>query len=258
MINYYNFKIEQRLKDTFVRFDENGKDITEKRLIKVAKFEDKSYSQIQIDNDGNEYFRIKNPYNDGFLASCYIDCPADAVRAVKEGYADCLIGNHKMFAYPGERVDLKPVILIDRDKAKEYRERTLEGWKDAEFGYAIAFGSKNSFSGYHVLDKNGKPCLFGEGIPNIFETKEEAEKYFEENFLDKAKELAKRYIDIKNQGSENDIFDRKYAFTCISDLMLGLINHTENKYSLNDINDPEFPYGWRIIQHLKDKKVRGK
>ena len=245
-----NFKVEQRLVKDYKGVP---------RIRKVAVFEDKSTAYIQEMEDGTEYFCAKNPYykkGDSFKDEYFIDCPKDAVMAVREGYADCLKGGNGIFKtyIPS----LTPIVLLDREKAAEYRAKTIEGWKDAEFGYGISFGSKNSFAGYSLRDENGNACIFGQYTPIVFDTAEEAQKYFDEHFLNVAIDVAKKYIEYKGREESTKDLLNPYIFTLIFDLALELIEgKDEESLKLRDLDHlDELPnLGWDIIQVVRPKET---
>ena len=251
MIDYRKFKTEKRLTK-----DYKG----EPRIIEVAVFEDKSIATIhEMPEDGTKYFYIENPYcKEGDTLNTlarrhFLDYPKDAVMAVREGYADALSGMKKIFGF-GDT--LKPVIILDRDKAEEYRKKTLEGWKDAEFAYGISFGSKSSFSGYTLRDKDGNVCLFGENEPITFKTAEEAQDYFNEHFLKESIAVAKKYIECKGNDESISALLKPYEFNLIFDLALELVEGSDEKnLKLKDLEHLEkLDLGWKIIQVVKPVK----
>ena len=90
----------------------------------------------------------------------------DAVEMIRNG--DC-ISSMKFIG----RID-KVLYFLDRKTGEELRRKSLEGWKDTKFGWAIECGNKNSFLEYSMLNKkNERISVFDKDRnPMIFDTKE--------------------------------------------------------------------------------------
>lgn len=172
---------------------------TERECIKeCAVTEDGEVYQLS-ELDGIKYFYIDNPYDKSSLsARRFYNRIYDAVRAVREDYADALVGptGDCIFSF-----STKPVVFLDRDKAEEYRQKTLDGWKDAEFGYSVYCGSKKSMSGYSEVFENGDFGILASGKQMIFKTEDEAKAKLNE-YVDKAREIAKTIANAENPGEE--------------------------------------------------------
>lgn len=204
---------------------------------------------IQQMSDGTEYFTIDNPYKDDLKGKHFIGCIADAVRAIQEDYADVLlVGSHTNVFTKGDY----PIVLLDREKGEEYRKKFKDGWKDAEFGWGIEYGGKNSFAGYRMVDENGLVDIFGEKKPKVYATKEDAEKHFEEwhkKALDCAKEFVKIFGDKEKEESV-------IAKTCINGhgiveaLFFDMLHIEGGQASIvEDVRNLE-NIGWSIIQAI--------
>ena len=111
--------------------DYNGEKETRKVAIvesENASLNDKKY-HIRTDDNGLEFFTIDNPYNSRKL-NLWSKHLSDAVKAVIDGYAHALMGEpnqYNVFAQP-----VQPIVILDKKTAKEYRKKTIDGWKDSE------------------------------------------------------------------------------------------------------------------------------
>ena len=145
---------------------------------------------IQNDEQYGKYFEVDNELNTDcktFMRFSFSGRIKDAVDMIRSGNGDC-IKSYNLFG----RVD-KVVYFIDRTVGEELRQKSLEGWKDTKFGWAIECGNKNSFSGYSMLNKkNERISAFDkENTPMTFDSKEVANEYAE-YLVDKARYYAKR------------------------------------------------------------------
>lgn len=146
-------------------------------IYEYAIFADGSRKKrIHTDEQYGKYFEVDNELN--------MDCKTclkysfsgrikDAIDTIKSGNGDCI----KQINFFG-RHD-KVVYFIDREIGEELREKTLEGWKNTKFAWAIECGYKNSFSGYSPINRKGERLSgFDEDrAVKTFETKEAAEQY---------------------------------------------------------------------------------
>lgn len=166
--------------------------------------DDKPY-KIRTAKDGSKYFEIKNPYIqitedssfEDLMTSVFYGRIYDAIKAVRDGYAHCLylsaspIGRNISLTHP------TPIVLLDEEKGKQYRLRTIEGFKDAKFGYTITFGNKKSLNGFEVLSNNGNIMGWpnSENISAFYDTEKEAK-----NQVTKYIESAKTLIENKTKS----------------------------------------------------------
>lgn len=164
---------------------ENGK------VNEYAIFTDGSRKKmIQADEQYGKYFEVDNELNTNYkscLRFSFSGRIKDAVDMIKSGNGDCiksiqLFGRHDSVVY-----------FLDRTIGEELRKKSLDGWKDAEFGWAIECGNKNSFSGYSMLNKKmERISMFDEERkPMTFDTEEDAKRYVE-GLIERAKYYAKR------------------------------------------------------------------
>ena len=183
-----NFRIAKCL-------DNNG-------INEYAIFEDGSRKKlIQNDEQYGKYFEVDNELNDeykSFMRFSFSGRIKDAVDMIRSGNGDC-IKSYNLFG----RVD-KVVYFIDRKIGEELRQKSLEGWKDTKFGWAIECGNKNSFSGYSMLNKKTEriSALDEDRTPISFTSKEEAARYVED-LIERARYYAKRLAN-KLSGVESE------------------------------------------------------
>ena len=105
---------------------------------------------IQTDKQYGKYFEVDNELNTT-LKSClrfsFSGRIKDAVDMIKSGNGDC-IKSVQLFG----RCD-NVMYFLDRTIGEELRQKSLDGWKDTKFGWAIECGYKNSFTGYSMINK---------------------------------------------------------------------------------------------------------
>lgn len=161
---------------------ENGK------VNEFAVFADGSRKKmIQTDEQYGKYFEVDNELNTE--CKTFSGRIKDAVDTIKAGNGDC-IKSMQVFG----RHD-KVVYFLDRTIGEKIRQKSLNGWKDTKFGWAIECGNKNSFFGYSMLNsKMEKISAFDEDDkPMLFNT-EEAAKRYAEGMVERARYYAKRMV----------------------------------------------------------------
>ena len=107
---------------------------------------------VNTDKEGREYFPVPNIYNDmendRILKQLFVGRIKDAITTIRKGQGDVLsVSNMFGFAESVYR-------FVDRIYGEEMRQKTLEGWKNAEFGYSLKFGYLNSMSGSRFINKD--------------------------------------------------------------------------------------------------------
>lgn len=93
----------------------------------------------------------------------------DAIDTIKNGNGDCI--KHEKY--------YKVLYFIDRKVGEELRQKSLEGWKDTKFAWAIECGSKNNFFGNTPINLKGeRTSIFSKDrTVKLFATKDKAEEY---------------------------------------------------------------------------------
>ena len=244
-------KTKFRVTDCFISNKDGGV------VRKCAITEDGKKHVVQTMEDGTEYFYIENPYHTASLRERhFLGYIADAIRSIKEDYADVLLGGSHTNVFTKHD---NPVVLLDREKGEEYREKSKEGWKNAEFGWGIEYGNKNSFGGYHLVNDKGIVQLFGEYNPVIFDTEEEAQTFFKEHFYNVAVEYARQFAEnYGNKEKEKEILDKASAegFGIVFDLCADMIAYSEDETTASLVEDTENleNIGWEIVQIMKPTK----
>ena len=164
---------------------------------------------IQNDEQYGKYFEVDNELNTDcktFMRFSFSGRIKDAVDMIRKGNGDC-IQSVKLFG----RVD-KVIYFLDRKVGEELRQKSLDGWKDTKFGWAIECGHKSSFAGYSMLNKkNERISAFDkENTPMTFDSKEAANEYTE-HLVGKAryyaKQLANNISDIEDKTERERIID---------------------------------------------------
>lgn len=230
---------------------ENGK------LDEYAIFADGSRKKkIQVDEKYGKYFEVDNELNTNYkscLRFSFSGRIKDAVDMIKSGNGDC-IKSLQMFG----RYD-KVIYFLDRAIGEELRQKSLDGWKDTKFGWAIKCGNKNSFSGYTMLNnKMERISVSGdESKPMTFDTEELAKQYAD-SLVERAKYYAKRLANKLVDVSEDEEIDRiinetirdinEYAgtkFSILSDFVVDMLTG-DCKLKSSECNLDEM--GYKIVQ----------
>ena len=89
---------------------------------------------VCTNKDGKQYIYVPNVYRpDGDILSrhSFLHRPGDMVRAIKDGLGDCIEVGTLMVRT--EHL----VRFLDREYGEEMRAKSLEGWKDAKFGWIV-------------------------------------------------------------------------------------------------------------------------
>ena len=150
--------------------------------------------------DGYEYVCVPNPLNPKQIFS-FRGRIKDAVEQIRTGLGDCILQARygiSVFVYDDV------IMYLDRKFGDEIKKQSIEGWKDAKFGYSIAGEFKNSLNGPMIFDADGnglprlqwrKPCIF-------FETEEAAKKQID-IWTEQAKKIGETYNRLE-QGFPED------------------------------------------------------
>ena len=199
--------------------------------------------------DGEKYFYPENPFaNDTKGSRYFFGRVGDAIKAINEGYADCLIAGGHTNVFNSYT---KPVVMIDRVKGEEYQAKAKDGFKDTKIGYVIKFYGKNSFGPSRSLDADGVPVVFS-GTPEIYETEDKA-KEFLDAWLSKAKGFAIKYNNTK-EDVEKEKLCKEVPEGIICDVFFDILEYNEkhNKLLVRECDDLDVldNFGWRIEQEI--------
>lgn len=203
-----------------------AKCLVDGKVNEYAIFADGSKKKIiQTDKQYGKYFEVDNELNTdckSFLRFSYSGRIKDAVEMIRNGNGDC-ISSMKAIG----RID-KVLYFLDRQIGEELRKKSLEGWKDTKFGWAIECGNKNSFSGYSMLNKKNEPIsVFDKDrSPVVFDTKESADEYVE-YLIERSKYYAKRLV-----NNLCGITDEKERDKIIDNAIDEIENDTKTKFSI--------------------------
>lgn len=229
--------------------DNNGKGINE-----YAIFADGSRKKlIETDEKYGKYFEVDNELNTDVKNSLRFSFSGrikDAVDTIRNGNGDCiksfqLFGRHDSILY-----------FIDRKFGEELRQKSLDGWKDTKFAWAIETGRKDSFSPYAVLnEKNEIISIFDkERTPKYFVSKEEADHYIE-SLITTSFDYAKQCVDMVKESSEDGwkkwfakVENETSKCSIILDYACDMIDDTVGEEKLK-FDVPQLDkYGWKVVQ----------
>lgn len=226
------------------------------RIGRYAIFADGT-AKVRIDSDenGNEYFQIENPYarveDDKSLASYkqrhFYNLIKDAIQAIREDYADAIICKDQTVGG-----FIKVVRFVDEAVGREYRNKTLNGWKNTKFGCALRAGCKNSWSGYSLIGNNGEKLgILSNTIKyRTFANEEDAIGYATE-LLDIAKKYAEEIVTAENHEDAigkcfDDVCAEYGKFSIIEDFMCDLVTGNGDSFK-NEAHELD-EYGYDVVQ----------
>lgn len=204
------------LKTKYKIINENGE-----RKVKVEG--DKLSKKIMKDDNGKEYFSIRNPYADkSDVFGMFTRKIKDAITAIRENYAHALIQSSSIFGIQLDRV----CVFLDEEYGQELRKKTIEGWKDTKFGYSICYGYTNSMSSpRYVLTDNTTAFAKRKGIePYFFDTEGEAQEKINE-LIAEANKIQEEYNKIE-KGKKEKYLEDNYVHNIIWDMFFSM-NETD-------------------------------
>lgn len=174
---------------------------------------------IETDNDGREYYCPSNP-NDNF--GLFSDRPKDAIECIRNGFGDGFQQSH-LFGMTIDRV----VKFIDRGYGEEIRKKTIDGWKDAKFAYAIKFSYLGSFSNGCLVCKDKTLMGYGNTQEDVMTFNKKSEAYpFIKEVNRKAKQYYKEYL--KLERTENSDWDYENTFKPFFNKIKGKMENGQN------------------------------
>ena len=215
-----------------------NKDTSNEKIIEYAIVNGKEHC-IESMKNGDKFFKIDNPYvnpNDdsveNLLALSFHGLVGDAIKSIIDGYAHCLYES----AFSST---LFPIFFIDETIGNEYRNKSLEGFKNTKVGYSIKFGYKYSFGGFEYLTETGDTVnILNDDKPAIYNTKKEAENVFN-SYIEKAKDL---FNDISNNITTlNNIIDSNESFP-IQIMVAEMLKYGKDKFFTD--------YSYEIVQNI--------
>lgn len=157
----------------------------------------------ELDENGQRHFGVPNiirpDSGEGRIHRLFIGRIKDAYEAIVQGHGD-VIGTSQIFGPLGFRSE-NVRKYIDREYGEALRQKTLEGWKDAVFGFNVVFGYNDSMQGPRPLcedDTLFSPLAGEDQKIRFFETEEEAQKYLDEK-MSIAQPMAKEYTELEDE-----------------------------------------------------------
>lgn len=206
--------------DKVVVYDDNGNKI--------------SCNTIHKTESGEEYYYPTNT-NPGAVLGLFSGRIKDAVECIRDGYGDVI-------SVGGWFKTVSVIRYLNREYGESLREKSIEGWKNAEFEYAIKFSFINSFSGGYTVDKNGKGTYDNKDILT-FPTEELANEHISK-LVNLANDYYTKYCNISGDedaidelltNMKNDGYD---ASTVLFDMFYGMEQSgidAEKKYIIQPI-----------------------
>lgn len=202
-INMDKFEIKVEGEKEFAVFTNGDK--------KLIHNDDKYGKFIYVDNKLNT--DDEEPFNRFFTGRI-----KDAVETIRNGDGDCIQANKMLVK------TVHVIHFLDREIGEKLHQKSIEGWKDSNFGWIITCGNKTSFGGYHPLADGYVLCFpfdfDNKTKPLVFTEREEAVKYIEK-MISTAKEYVAEYV--SKVKSIKDIKDRE-------ELCIDMINRMENDF----------------------------
>lgn len=195
-------------------------------------------AEIKESEEYGKYFKIRNPYSSTLLGKYFYNCIADAVKAVKEGFADAIRVTNQNVPFIGGHIDV--CYFLDREIGEQLRAKTINGWKDAKFAFCLTMGNKNSLSGYlKVASDYSRISMFDNPYKyKVFDTPEAAVE-FAESLINIARSFVDKLIlSNKDENAVNKICDEiaeSYGkLSVIEDLFFDLLDNNASKYANED------------------------
>lgn len=218
-------------------YEENGEHIVDK------------VRDVKTDKYGHEYVRVPNPKNPKHI-NMFTGRIKDAVEQIRFGIGDCIISNGGISF--GSRID-SVALFLDREYGDKIKNQSIDGWKNAEFGYAIEGYFKHSMGGPVKYTEDGE--LWNDWFPELnkkpfvsFSLEEEANELIQK-WTKMAIEADKNYraldaIEDKNSEEANKI--REYTRS-LPFVVLDLASNYADDYDGND-------FVLEVVQLLKSNK----
>ena len=227
------------MKTEFIEGEFIANEGTDKEKVVPCVYVDGQRLRVYETEQGYKYFKIKNPYAplieegdlEQELAAIFSGRIGDAIKAVKEGYADALFKDNNII---GDGT-VRPIVFLDRTFGEACRQKTLEGFKGVEFGYTVKFGNKQSMHGYSFVNTNNEQGVYSDEQPVFFKTEQEAKAY-----IDKCISDAKLFAMC---GEEELRKEFKKRGCSVRDIVMILAFEI---YKNGD------DYGFEIVQHIKE------
>ena len=161
--------------------------------------------------NGEKYIELDNQLDtedEGPFIKTFTGRIKDAVETIRNGDGDAI----SVSQFLGSKI-IYVIHFLNREFGEEIKKKSLDGWKDAKFGWIIIFGGRSSMTrAYPLTEKNEVHMFFDNDAPKVFDTMGDAKAYMT-SLLDTAKTYAEKYSDIavdKNAGEieklKNDLF----------------------------------------------------
>lgn len=198
---------------------------------------------IHKNEDGKEYYYPSNPHNKLGLFS---DLPKDAIECIKNGLGDTLEVTNVL----GMRLE-HVVRFLDREYGECIRQKSLQGWKNAKFGYGVKFQYLDSLnSGRVVCEDKSLFCNIGEKIL-VFDTEKEASIFINE-INKKAKEYFDEYVEAEKTNTADTFLERiKSEMECgVFSVYWHVLNALDTE---RDRGCPQ--YKLKVIQVVKEREI---
>jgi len=192
--------------------------------------------------EGKEYYYPSNP-NDKF--GLYTDKPMDAIESIRNGIGDGL-QQSKLFGFTMMHV----LRFLDREYGENIRQKTVEGWKDSKFAYAVKMSYLNSFEGGREVLKNMKLYDIGDFKEDIltFDNIEDASNFIKEIEI-KTQEYCEQYENLPLTG--DDVYDYKNVITPFFDSIFFDSIEKEMKSGVDSVY-------WNVFSSMEEGREKNK
>lgn len=181
----------------------------------------KSIHTIQVDKNGYEYYEVDNPFDEYGL---FTDKIKDAILCIRNGYADCIVKSNF----------LNMLILrkyIDENYGKPLRAKTIEGFKNTKFAYAIKLTFYNSFTNdglYLSNDNNNLLFFYDKNKIMTFDNIEDAKKYRLNLF-----NIAQNYFNEYIASGKNETYLKNLKKTSVIKYMFSDLRKNKDTFDLD-------------------------
>lgn len=198
---------------------------------------------VHRDNSGNEYFYAKNPKRKFGTFNGYVK---DAIDCIRAGDGDVLQVTH-LFG-TSEHV----LCFINRNIGEAYRAKTIEGFKDAVFKYAIRYGDPSSMNGQSLMSTDYQYFFNTFNDLMKFDTEDEAQKCIDD-ITKVVLDWAKKYKSSSTEAEQSKIideFEEKYdPNKVLNAYMRAFFFATEDDFIERDMQS-----FFKVVQTIDQKK----
>ena len=184
--------------------DDNRVHVGEKRVkIKIPNSDKILDFCIDKDKNGKEFFHVpnfKNHPEKGILNTLFTGRIKDAIETIRDGDGDCILVTN-IFG-----TSTSVVKFLDEEYGNDLRLKSIEGFEDTKFGYAVKVGFFNAMSGGSLICKDNlmqSPFKKEQVSVKTFDDEEEVNAYIK-SYEKPATQYAKLFCELCEKDWKNN------------------------------------------------------